>query len=139
MENFPQQNQKEELNIDEKIVEYKGFIDLLREKYSDLLDGSYKFVGAPGDDGFNGMQAVVESSPTKPDRINWSIEKDDTDKLAKIRGFIIENTKGDLNHKAPLDPFRYGGEALGSHRLDWWLDAYGNGLDFITSPENIVD
>jgi hypothetical protein len=130
MEKLPQQNQKEEININEKISEYKDFINSLREKYADLLDGSYSFSGTEGDNGFNGMIATVESAPTKPDRVNWGLDRGDTDRLGKIIGFINNNTKD--NSKLGF----IGYHVAGTHRLDEWLSACENGLDFLTSPEN---
>lgn len=129
MEKLPQENQKEEKNINEKISEYKDFIDSLREKYSYFLDYEFEsnlgtVVGSPdkrtfffqpkslGDykDSFNESQRFTE---------------EDEFKLDQIRNFIINN-----NSNYILTGFDRDGRNM--FTLKEWLDKFDQDLDSLS-------
>lgn len=131
MEKLPQQNQKEEINISEKIAEYKDYINSLREKYRHLL--AYKFTtfngsapGSPRDITFVFMPeslADYKSSFSESQRIS---EEDEVE---------LENIKNLINHHIK-DSLSYILSDITPRTLSEWLNKFDKGLNIMSSPDN---
>lgn len=135
MEKLPKQNY-EEINISEKIGEYKDFINSLREKYADKLDNKYSvFLGSiPGRPEERTFTFIINSKEVIDPSLGIdgsSPEYIDEARLEEIRFFLDRNF---ISKHDSLDAsLLVTGEQF---KLREWLDRFDQSLDRLSTLEN---
>lgn len=130
MEKIPQKNQQEEINISERISEYKDFINYLREKYSHFLDYEFEshlgtVAGSPDKGTFFLQPKSLADYKDSFDESQRFTEEDEF-RLNQVRLFI------DDNNYSYYIPIGFDSDGRNMFTLKEWLDKFDQGLDTLS-------